>query len=277
MGRTGEVYATCPRCSRDRKKKNAKCLSANVAEGVWVCHHCGWAGSLQGGRDEHHQPAWQKPQWRTPIPQPKPTVTSQAIEWFSTRGIPEAVLVRNQISVASVYMPQLEEETEAIVFPYLRAGQLVNRKYRDAHKNFRLDTGAERILYKLDDVGETVVIVEGEIDALSVEVAGFTSCVSVPDGAPSAGTKDYSSKFTFLDSAEQVLAGVKKFILAVDSDVPGQLLEDELARRLGRERCWRVEWPAGCKDANEVLVKHGPEDLRWFLDNAQPYPINLLA
>jgi twinkle protein len=122
-------------------------------------------------------------------------------------------------------------------------------------------------------VADTLVWVEGEVDKLSVEVAGITSCVSVPDGAPAEGTKDYSSKFAFLDSAEAVLSGVKTHIIAVDADQPGQRLEDELARRLGRAKCWRVDWPAGCKDANDVLRKHGADDLRWFLDHAQPYPI----
>jgi len=37
---------------------------------------------------------------------------------------------------------------------------------------------------------------------------------------------------------------------------------EELARRLGKENCFRVRWPKSedgkqCKDANDVLVKHG--------------------
>jgi hypothetical protein len=31
-------------------------------------------------------------------------------------------------------------------------------------------------------------------------------------------------------------------------------LESELIRRLGPERCWRVEWLDGCKDANDMLI-----------------------
>jgi len=38
---TGQYYTTCPICSETRRKKNAKCLSVNVEEGVWKCHHCG--------------------------------------------------------------------------------------------------------------------------------------------------------------------------------------------------------------------------------------------
>ena len=54
------------------------------------------------------------------------------------------------------------------------------------------------------------------MDKLSVEVAGFTSCVSVPDGAPTPNTKNYDSKFDFMDAPE--LERAKFHIIAVDND-----------------------------------------------------------
>jgi twinkle protein len=66
---------------------------------------------------------------------------------------------------------------------------------------------------------------------------------------------------------------MKKIVLAVDSDAPGKALEQELGRRLGVERCWRVQWPEDCKDANDVLLKHGPNELHVILDSAKPWPI----
>ncbi|KAK1612411.1 hypothetical protein QYE76_036084 [Lolium multiflorum] len=52
-----------------------------------------------------------------------------------------------------------------------------------------------------------------------------------------------------------------KIILETDADPPGQALAEELARRLGNERCWRVTWPRKnetefCKDANEEEASH---------------------
>ena len=46
---SGETRTTCPECSHTRKKNSEKCLSVNVTEGVWNCHHCGWKGSLSNG------------------------------------------------------------------------------------------------------------------------------------------------------------------------------------------------------------------------------------
>lgn len=268
-GRSGEVATTCPECSSSRKKKRARCLSVNVDKGVWHCNHCGWTGSLESGigRAELH---WQRPQWRRPEPL-EVVESARMLEFFAGRGIPADVVRRNGITTARVYMPQVEEEVRAIAFPYLRDGEVVNHKYRDHHKNFRMDAGAERILYGLADLAESTVIVEGEMDKLSIEAAGFRACVSVPDGAPAVDSRDYAHKFDFLD--DQRLEAVQCWIVAVDNDAPGQRLEDELARRLGREKCRRVVWPQGCKDANDVLVKHGPQALADCLAEAQPYPI----
>lgn len=64
--------------------------------------------------------------------------------------------------------------------------------------------------------------------------------------------------------------------MATDGDRPGQVLAEELARRLGRERCWLVRWPKKeefcCfKDANEVLTDLGAGALRDIIKNAELY------
>ena len=168
-------------------------------------------------------------------------------------------------------MPQIEEEVQAIAFPYFKAGEIVNVKYRDSQKNFRQVAGAEKIVYKYDDIAEITIICEGEMDALSLEVAGFRNAISVPDGAPTPESKNLELKFEFLD--DERFDQVKQFVLAVDNDEPGKKLEDELARRLGRDKCMRVTWPEGCKDANEVLMRHGAETLRHCIEDAKAFPV----
>jgi twinkle protein len=271
-GRSGEVDVTCPQCSSQRKKKTARCLSVNVDLGTWHCHHCGWGGGLSQG-EKRFDPAWRKPAYRKPAPLiARPIGRVEA--WFKERGITADVLLRNQITETSVYMPQVEDHVGAMAFPYFRGDELVNVKYRDREKNFRMETGAERILYGLNDIEpKRCVIVEGEIDKLSVEVSGVVSCVSVPDGAPAENAKDYAGKFSFLEADSEAIANVEEWIIAVDNDGPGKRLEDELARRLGREKCKRVTWPSDCKDANDVLRSFGPEVLRECLEHAEPYPL----
>lgn len=271
----GEVDVTCPQCSPTRKKKHVKCLGVNVREGVWFCQHCGFAGTLKQGVERSEDLHWRKPVYRKPEPIVIPEAHDlQLVEWFAKRSISPSVLRRNLVSLQRVYMPQVEDHVKAICFPYYRGDELINAKYRDREKNFRMVGGAERILYGLNDIDPArCVIVEGEIDKLSVEVAGITSCVSVPDGAPAINAKNYASKFTFLDADAERICAVKEWVIAVDSDEPGTRLEQELVRRLGQENCRRVTWPEGCKDANEVLVKHGADRLRECLDGAKEFPI----
>jgi twinkle protein len=269
---SGQDYTTCPQCSADRKKKRVKCLSVNVTEGVWNCHHCGWAGSLLQGSERPKMLHWQKPTYRKPAPETvSHLISPEARAWLNGRGISDYSIDRMKTFTGSVYMPQVEDFVNAIGFPYLRGGELVNVKWRDGKKNFRLESGAERILYGLDDVDSVTIIVEGEIDKLSVDTAGFENCVSVPDGAPAENSKDYGSKFDFLAATE--LEKVKTWVLAVDNDGPGKRLEDELSRRFGREKCLRVTWPEGCKDANDTLRQHGAEMLNDCINHALPYPI----
>lgn len=267
---TGEIDTTCPWCSADRKKKHARCLSVNLDKSVWFCNHCGATGGLGIGQ-QSGQPTWRKPVWRRPEPQQE-AAKEPAIEWFATRGIRPEVVERNKIIATTVYMPQVEERRGVIAFPYYRDGELINYKYRDREKNFRMEAKAERILYGYDDIDDNAcMIVEGEMDKLTAEVAGIVSCVSVPDGAPTPETKNYASKFTFLD--DERLQRVQKWVIAVDNDPPGVRLEQELVRRLGVERCLKVTYPDGCKDLNDVLSVKGSDTVKDLIAAATPYPV----
>jgi twinkle protein len=263
-----ETKAVCPKCSHTRKKATQKCLNVNLDEGIWNCWHCGWTGKTQDGRQRvraDKPKAYVRPEVKAA------GLTAAALAWFSGRGITREVIERNRVTTASVFMPQTGAEVTAIAYPYTRGGEVINCKYRDKDKNFRMASGAERILYGLDDLGPTTVIVEGEMDKLAVEVAGIRACVSVPDGAPAPNTKNIESKFDFL--AEDRLQIVDRWVVAVDNDAPGQRLQDELIRRFGAEKCLVATWPDGCKDANDVLMQHGADTLRECIEKAEPVPI----
>ena len=172
-GKSGaEVKVTCPKCSHLRRKKTYPCLNVNADKGVWHCWHCGWSGGLVQGEYNaptvSHTKLFVKPDHRPGA------LTDLALSFFDKRGITIEVLARNRIAVEKVWMPQIEDETNCVAFPYLRGGEVINVKYRDGGKNFRQISGAEKILYKYDDIDdECTIITEGEMDALSLEVAGF--------------------------------------------------------------------------------------------------------
>jgi twinkle protein len=262
---SGEIKTLCPECSHTRKKKSDPCLAVNLDKENWFCHHCGWSGGLKNGkgyhRDDYKPNPVNKPQYST-----KNGLSENARTWFHERGITDEVLDRNQITDGQEWMPQTGNEVNAIQFPYIKNGEVVNVKYRDADKNFKMVKDAERTLYGYDDIeGHTLIWVEGEMDKLSVEVVRLTSCVSVPNGA--------SDKLDFLESIEDRLKKIKIHVLALDNDETGKKLQQELIRRLGPEKCKLVYWPDGCKDANDVLLNHGEEELRERIEWARLCPI----
>ena len=44
----GEIRTLCPSCSNTRRHSSDPCLSVNLEKGVFVCHHCGWKGHVDG-------------------------------------------------------------------------------------------------------------------------------------------------------------------------------------------------------------------------------------
>ncbi len=91
----------------------------------------------------------------------------------------------------------------------------------------------------------TIVITEGEIDALSLAAYGYPA-VSVPFGGGSGGKHNWiENEFDHLEAFETIF-------LATDMDPPGEEAAREIASRLGRHRCYRVRLPL--KDANDCLT-----------------------
>lgn len=273
---SGDVKCVCPECSHTRRNKADRCLSVNVDEGVWLCHHCGYSGTVAGGGDTYgavpKAERFKRPDYQ---PAADTALDPKPAKWLTERGITQAVWERNRIEYRRVWFPQLDGETMALCYPYRRGGTVVNVKYRDGAKHFRMERGAELLLYGEDDIAADapLVWVEGEMDKLAVEVAGAVACVSVPNGAPSPGSKGYARHFDYLDRIGPTLAAVRHHVIATDGDAPGQALKDELVRRLGPGRCKVVHWPDGSKDANDVLIAHGADTLRACLDAARPVPV----
>lgn len=204
-----------------------------------------------------------------PIPKPL-NISEQAIQWFKERGISKQTLDRAKVTTCKEWMPKAQTETEAICFNYYNKGELINIKYRADGKDFKLCKDAELIFYNLDSMSgrDCVAIVEGEVDCLSLIEAGIVSAISVPNGAVN-GTQ----RLDYLDNCWQYFTDKKTIVIMTDNDSNGILLRDELARRLGTERCYKVIYPDGCKDANDVLLKHGKQALVDMLDACIEFPI----
>jgi len=267
----GEVRMVCHVCSHDRTKKKEKCLAINTYTGTYLCHHCGDSGIL----DTHKTMKKTEIKYEKPKPTNSTSLSQNTVDWFRTRGISQGVINRNKITQSVEYMPQVEKKRNVICFNYYRDKELINIKYRDGEKNFKQYKGAEKIFYGLDDINnnDDVFIVEGEMDKLSLEEIGIKNCVSVPDGAPNPGTKNFNNKFSYIDNCWEYFKERERIYICVDNDTNGRVLLEEISRRLGRERCYVVKFPDGVKDANDMLLSHGKEEMLKYIEMSEPYPV----
>lgn len=144
----------------------------------------------------------------------------------------------------------------AIAFPYRRNGEGYAAKFRTVEKQWRSTKDVARGLYNADCLGanqdQPIVIVEGEIDCLSVMQAGFVRAVSLPDGWTEQGNKTDA-----IFQAASLLKEAPYVIVAGDSDAAGESLPRTVANILEGQDVRFAEWPVGCKDANDVLVAFG--------------------
>ena len=208
----------------------------------------------------------EKKTYKVPQIEIKSDIPEKLMFWLYSRKITEKVIRRNKISHSVQYFAKSKINAPCLAIPYLKNGKIVGVKYRMPEpKEWTAESGAEPTLYGYDDIKTDILIwTEGEFDKLAVEVAGFENCVSVPNGAGSAGS---------LDHCKDQIKKIKTHIIAVDNDSSGTKLKNELISRLNPARCKTVEFPEGCKDSNDVLIKHGPEILKRCIDDAVPVPI----
>jgi len=201
-----------------------------------------------------------------------------ALAYLQARGISQPTADSLGLMSGSRWFKKMNSERPALGFVYGHQGNLYAAKWRAIEgKDFTAE-GAAVTLYLADRLTDKsrVVITEGEMDALSYWEAGLEA-VSIPSGAIAASTADDAARLRWIAAHDDLLANAKEIYLAVDMDDPGQITAQELARRLGKTKCFKVEFPSGCKDANDTLVKFGVDALKATIDKAKPWPIEGIA
>lgn len=232
-------------------------------------------------------------------------LNEKIVDFCGKRGVSRETLQKFFIHGKTEWMPQTGKNESCIVFPYFRGGELVNAKFRDGRKNFRMVKDAELIFFGMQTLEgrHCAIIVEGEFDALAAYEAGFANdyppeadkegevvehelgrwaILSVPNGASKG-----NQQLEYLDNCSEWLAGVDEFIIATDNDEPGIALKNELIRRLGVEKCRTVDWnllqshqtqgngsKIAYKDLNEVLLGLGKDAVKSLLIASNAIPID---
>lgn len=302
----------CPACSPSRKSAHRfdRTLSLREDGGVLLfnCHHCGIGGGIRMSEALGFTPypvagRTHTPPISRPVEEPAPASLAvveapqsvpDANDLDASSSPPALTWLRDERHISldtlracgvgllpwTFHVHGGREQREAIVFPYKTGGKTYAQKLRTFPDKMFSQRGAACTFWNEGNVraGDDLVIVEGELDALAVTEAGHASVVSAPNGAPSqvsdrTKTPEEDRKFQYVYAGREMIAQAKRVIIAGDRDPQGEALQEELARRIGKGKCWRVTWPDDCKDANDTLIKHGKQAVLDAIAGAQPWPV----
>jgi len=302
----GEHYITCPICTPTRKPEHhkEKKFAVNLGKDPmpWRCNHCKESGYVL--TEEYLSRAKIKPVLKNydylPISDPvvkwfweKRKISVSTLRHFDISMNSESILL-NRISPGEEHLQGKWVTKKCINYKYKKDDVLVNIKFRDPVKNFKMIPGASLIPYNIDSIkgSKWAVITEGENDVLAYHEAGITPVISVPNGASiTDDEKKYyietgkirimsSINLDYLDPVLDDLKDIEMFYIATDDDPPGVKLRQELARRLGFERCKYIRFGdykdndgKPINDPNELLIKRGKALLAGTIENAKVFPI----
>ncbi len=275
----GQHKTRCPWCHETHSKQNKLATDLSTHRDaeriVFKCHRCEAEGIIPL-RDNvvKFEPRTNEPPRSTRALSELPPLQSEHIAWLSARRLSlEAAQFFNCYAASW-------SKGDAIGFPYIVDGAVDASKVRLlAEKNDGIRCWqAPRTFFGIQHVkeGDDLLIVEGEPDTLAMKECGVAA-VSVPNGAPKTvkgGTIDPANddgKWQYVWNSKAIIDAAPKIILAVDMDEQGDALAEELARRIGKAKCWRVRWRE--KDANEVLIKHGVGAVLEDVNRAEPWPV----
>jgi len=274
-----QTKTLCPDCSANRTNKTEKCFSVSFEKGIANCHNC-FINYVIKTQSKDFMPAiknYSYPEFE------KLPLSNTMLDFFKSRGIEERTLQYFKVSEAIQWMYEktinkptgnkvIEAgKTQCVAFNYYLDGVHVNTKFRGSYKRFSLVKDAKLCFYNIDAIknSDECFIQEGEIDTMTAYQCNIFNSISVPNGAAIGA----NIRLEYVDNNIDFFENKKKIVIATDGDLAGRTLRDELIRRFGSDRCWTIEYPDGCKDTNEVLLKYGSDAVREMYHNAKQLPL----
>lgn len=191
------------------------------------------------------------------------TESQPAKDWLSSRGITLETAQKLHVGFRQVIKSSKPEHADIIssgwiCFPCIEGDKVTAIKYRSiVKKEFSKQTGMAKgdqtPLFNSETIEalEPVYLVEGECDAAVLEQAGFRSASIQSAGTPLTP----ANKEKLLESDYILLAG--------DNDPAGNDYMNKVWREIG-ERTYKLTWPTGYKDANQVYLDLCKSDLLEF-------------
>lgn len=262
-------FKLCPKC-KGGGGRDADTFSVNLQTGAFKCFRssCGYHGHfVELCRDFGYELDDGRPRNYRELRQPDEIIVREAaVAYMAGRGISRETCEHYQVTAGST-------KPNILVFPFLdETGRLRTVKYRNMLWNkemrspkewFEKDTMPILFGMKQCEGFDRLVITEGQIDALSCAEAGVRNAVSVPNGAQGS---------SWINNCWDWLVQFKEVVVFGDNEHGHITLLDMIRSRLPAEvrvLCVRSIDYLGEKDANDILLKHGVENVRLAVENAE--------
>jgi 5S rRNA maturation endonuclease (ribonuclease M5) len=267
----------CPVCGPSRRHAHSRERDLAVLRDdqtlTYYCHHCGTSGAVRWdeltGAERLARTFTKRfsPMTKNPfdLNQPMPShseLVHTAEAWLEqTRGIRRETWKRAGVTI------EIQQGQAVVSFPVTDpTGFVVGAKHRHIDsKRFSYRLGTPSIVSDIASVKadpDWLILVEGEMDRLAVLDAGLENVLSCPGAAGNEQTRP-----RYLAAPELRKLLTTKFVLiAVDADGAGDTLATQL--RDAATNSTRLAFPAGIKDANQMLMEQGREALGALLRDA---------
>ena len=255
----------CPICKKERAGNPD--FTINILKGVYFCHSTGESGTLEQlkkdydfdfnfnlrdipTQEKEHKP---KKNFNKIFEQyADKHLNTEWLEYLSQRGISQKYL--NKFCRLG--------KNNSMVIPVTDRKNIVALKYRTIDKKISSEKGSQTdYLMNWQNVTtfDYLIIVEGEIDLLSVIEAGYDNVVSLPFGA---------TNIKSIENQKEWIEQFSKIIIATDNDKAGEESRNKIIKVLNNKNLYKVEYEK-YKDFNEVLMTEGKEKIQEIIKNAE--------
>jgi replicative DNA helicase len=265
----------CPYCHKGGSKFYIGVCDPKVStrDGLHFCHHgsCGKQGNLRtlqehlgiriAGVDSRKEWAGsgEKPDTLPDVEACHAALLGEAETMdylLNVRGFSKEIIEKQKLGFKEKVWFREAGESKALVIPYLVGGNVVFAKFRTLPpkpKDFVTPSGWEAPLYNgeiLQEGIQEVIFVEGETNTISLMNYGINNVV----GVPGCNVK----KAAWIETLDKLSP---KIYILYDNDKAGKKSAQEIASRIGIEKCWRMMLPpfdvTVPEDQCKLCDKHG--------------------
>ena len=255
----------CPLCGDESQHRRRTDGAFDEDKGVGHCFCCGANFfAAKWTYKPKHQPMAKKPEISLG------SYPGSIMAYLKKRGLLSETLHKMGVGYAELPADTPDGKKTFLAFRFLEQGEVVNVQYKSPDKEFRFESGCRIIPYNIDSVlgAETVYITEGMMDAAVLIQCGYESVVSLPNGC--------GTRMACFDPYKEHFRGVK-IVYAGDTDEKGVKKRKEVAKYFCDNELWYVGWGT-CKDANEVLMAYGEDEVRYCVDRPeQQMPVGVVT